>query len=291
MKKTKAKKILINKLIPFLIIVSGLSVALLPWINNYLYGDRVSEVVTEYDKETDSISDDGLNEMFLKAQKYNESLKDEVKSLKDPFSEDVINQMSEKYTSLISLKSGLMGYITIPAINIKLPFYHGCSANVLNKGIGHMEGTSIPIGGNGCHSVLTGHTGLNDKKLFTDLEQMKKGDYFFIKILNRKLAYKVVNINVVLPEDTSAIFFDDNRDLCTLITCTPYGINDHRLLVTGERTEYIEGMEDTIPKSSYSSSWKQEYLKYIIFGLLLAIIIVIIAKTTSRIRGAHEKKD
>lgn len=281
-KKYSAKSIVLYKIFPVIIIIIGIITALYPWISDYIYRDRMSGVIADYEKEVDKMDDERIENLFSQAQKYNDRLKKEVTVLRDPFNEERVNQMSEKYASLILLKSSLMGYIIIPKINLNLPIYYGSNETVLMKGIGHLEGTSLPIGGDGCHSVLTGHTGLNDKKLFTDLEQINEGDLFFIKILNKKLCYKVMSIKVVLPDNTESIFFDDSRDLCTLITCTPYGINDHRLLVTGERCEYMENMEEDIKAGNYVSQWKNEYMKCIAIGLLLAFLIVAVTKFLSR---------
>ena len=289
-KKYSAKAIIFYKIFPVIIIVTGIMTAMYPWISDYIYRDKVSKVVVDYENEVNNMNDEGIEKLFFEAQKYNDSLAKEVATLHDPFSEDVLNHISEKYASLILLKGGVMGYIMIPKINVNLPIYHGSDAVTLTKGIGHLEGTSLPVGGDGCHSVLTGHTGLNDKKLFTDLDQMDKGDMFFIKILNKKLCYKVVSVKVVLPNDTSSIFFDSNRDICRLITCTPYGINDHRLLVTGERCEYTENMEEDIKAGNYVSQWKNEYIKCIAIGLLLAFFIVTEKKCLSRKKIRKDKR-
>ena len=139
---------------------------------------------------------------------------------------------------------GVMGFIKIPCIDVSLPIYHGTSEAVLEIGAGHLQGTSLPIGGESTHSVITGHTGLSSAKLFTDLTELEEGDMFFLNVMGEKLAYKIDQITKVLPEEISNLKIENGKDYCTLVTCTPYGVNTHRLLVRGERTDYVEATED-----------------------------------------------
>jgi sortase A len=180
-----------------------------------------------------------------------------------------------------------MGYIEIPVLSLELPIYHGTEESTLDRGLGHLLGSSLPVGGQGTHTVITGHSGLAGKRMFSDLDQLKKGDVFYVKTLDETLAYMVLDINTVLPEDTSRLTIDPNRDSCTLVTCTPYGVNTHRLLVRGERIEYkvaAAAVEDAIIEELPASTWTQEYLRGIGVGLMG------IAALTAIVGGIHLRK-
>ena len=175
-----------------------------------------------------------------------------------------------EYNSLLDLSgTGLMGYIQIKSINVYIPIYHGTEESTLDRGVGHLLGSSLPVGGTGTHCVLTGHSGLAGQKMFSDVNLMKAGDVFFLRVLGQTLAYKVVEIYTVLPEDTGKLTIDAGRDLCTLVTCTPYGVNSHRLLLRGERTECEEAVsviEDAEFTPVEESTWGDEYRKGLIYG-------------------------
>lgn len=158
----------------------------------------------------------------------------------DPFVSDSGYVLPTNYTSVLNVNhDGVMGYLSINRISLRLPIYHGTSEDVLAKGVGHMSQTSLPIGGKGTHAVLTGHRGLPSAELFTRLGEMRKGDLFWIEVLGRKTTYKVTDISVVKPNEVDKLRIEPGRDLVTLLTCTPYGVNTHRLLVTGERTANV----------------------------------------------------
>lgn len=178
-----------------------------------------------------------------------------------------------------------MGYIEIPAISVSLPIYHGTAAATLEKGIGHLEGSSLPVGGEGTHSVLTGHTGLNKAKLFTDLTELKKGDYFFLYVAGRDMAYQVEEIQVVRPEDISSLLVRPGEDLVTLVTCTPYGVNTHRLCVTGRRTDYSVH-DDAVQKGNTvkDSIWMHTYRRAVVVGLAVSIVIIILLRIIRRLK-------
>ena len=170
-----------------------------------------------------------------------------------------------------------MAGLEIPVLDINLPVYHGTSETILKKGIGHLSSSSLPVGGTGTHAILTGHTGLSSQKLFTDLDKIGEGDVFFINVFNEKLAYKVDNIAVVTPDDTSLLQIDGTKDYVTLITCTPYGVNTHRLLVRGVRIPYEEAEEIIALKNTDNeSTWIEEYTSAIILGVSVMLIILLI---------------
>ena len=170
---------------------------------------------------------------------------------------------------------GLMGSIEIPKLNLTLAIYHGLSTEVLEKGVGHVEGTSLPIGGASTHAVLAGHRGLPSAKIFTDLDQMKNGDIFLIHVLGKTLAYKVDQIKTVLPEESSELDIIEGEDHVTLVTCTPYGVNTHRLLIRGIRTEYVEP-EEKAEETPIQQIAKVDPVKIMIIGLVAMVIMIII---------------
>lgn len=287
----QVKQVILYKILPVFIIITGLLIAAYPWISDYVYKDRTSEIITNYDEVVKNTSRDEINTIRKEAEKYNQNLQKEIAVLHDPFTGDILDKMSKKYSSQLSIKgTDLLGYIEIPVINVKLPIYHGTSASVLNAGIGHLEGTSLPVGGKSTHSVLTGHSGLSNKKLFTDLEYLDKEELFFIHVLGDTLCYKVTNIDVVVPEDITKLIIQQNKDLCTLVTCTPYGVNSHRLLVTGKRIKCTKDMTKE-RQHKYISKWKQEYLVCIIIGLLLGILIIIIGRYIVRKKDRMKKQE
>lgn len=178
------------------------------------------------------------------------------------------------YLNILNTGDGIIGTIEIPAIDVNLPIYHGTNDDVLNIGAGHVEDSSMPVGGTNTHTVITGHSGLPSNKLFTRLDELEKNDKFYIYILDEVLAYEIDKIEIVLPEKVDYII-EDGKDLATLVTCTPYGINTHRLLVTGHRVQYDQGVKDTIRKSLPSS---HELIIYTIPLLFIILGIIIFRK-------------
>ena len=187
-----------------------------------------------------------------------------------------------------------MGSIEIPKLKLTLAIYHGLSTEVLEKGVGHVEGTSLPIGGESTHAVLAGHRGLPSAKIFTDLDQMKNGDIFLIHVLGKTLAYKVDQIKTVLPEESSELDIIEGEDHVTLVTCTPYGVNTHRLLIRGIRTEYVEA-EDAVEETPIQQIAKVDPVKIMLIGLgamiILIIIVYIVIRRKSRKTEESSRKD
>ena len=226
----------------------GLIVLLYPSISNY-YNQKVqSEAVSSYEKLLSSYKDTDYTEIFNKAYEYNKKLL----KVKNP----LINYDEVKnYNKILDINNnGMMGYIEIKKIGIELPIYHGTNNDVLSKAVGHIEGTSLPVGGIGTHSVLSAHRGLPSSKLFTDLDKLEIGDTFEITILNQKLTYEVDKIEIVKPTQTKSLAIDSNNDYVTLMTCTPYVINTHRLLVRGKRIENIEEKKTYVTTECYKIS-------------------------------------
>lgn len=283
-----------RKFLSVLFIIAGLMLASYPWISNYINERAADGKIEVYTDEINNMDAERKQQYLAQARKYNEELLDARIALVDPFDMTLQEQYEDTpYMNVLNYDSqGIMGFVEVPCINVKLPIYHGTSNVILEKGVGHLEGSSFPIGGESAHAVLTGHTGLNTAKLFTDLTAVKKDDLFFISILGEKLAYKVDDISVVLPEDTTKLQIIKGEDHVTLVTCTPYGINDHRLLVRGIRTEYSEADYDNeLNKNNTADSlWMQSYRNAFLIGLaatgLLLLVFFVVRKMNEKKGGA-----
>lgn len=226
-----------------IIFITGLGIASYPFISNMVAQRHASQVVKDYETNVEEMDEEKIDAMKEAAKKYNEQLSNVV-SVDD---ENENNEQGESYVDLLNIGESL-GYITIPKIDVNLPIYNGTSQDVLSKGVGHMEQSSYPLGGVSTHCVLTGHRGLPSAVLFTDLDKLEIGDEFYLHVLDEILAYKVDQIKVVEPNESGNLEIIDGKDYCTLVTCTPYAINSHRLLVRGERTEY-KGEQDKQTKN------------------------------------------
>lgn len=257
------------------------SLILYPVVSNYINQMNSTTIATDYEQEVSHLSEDQENAMIKQAQEYNESLIG-IGSIADPFSESNENQTEDdEYNKLLKIDdTGMMGYIDIPKLDVVLPVYHGTSEKVLQSGVGHLKNTSLPVGGESCHAVLSGHRGLANAKIFTDLNKMEVGDVFYIKVLHHTFAYQVDQILTVLPSDTDSLQIEKGKDYVTLVTCTPYAVNTHRLLVRGTRIPYEEaqkvdeevGLQRTIPFN----------LILLIAGIIALIIIWVSIKLYKR---------
>ena len=248
-KKTKFRDVLFKTVI-ILVFLAGVALLLYPSLGNVISCTQQQQVIAEYEKQVELMHKKSLKQQKELAIDYNKSLK--RITLQDPFSDKEKptespkdkQMLDENYEAISVGGDNMLGFIKIPAINISIPIYHDATEIQLEKGIGHLRGTSLPVGGKGTHCVLSGHTGVPGNMLFTDLDKLVLGNKFYLHVLDDVLAYKVDQIEIVKPDDTSKIAIDPEKDYCTLITCTPYGINTHRLLVRGERTEYIPGEDE-----------------------------------------------
>jgi len=279
----------------------ALSVTLYPLISNIVGEKYRSMVESRYDKAVEQLDTMELIAEKERAVAYNKTLQS---GTDNTFSREALAEAEESYWHLLNVRGdGIMGYIQIPKIGVELPIYHGTAEETLDKGVGHLLGTSLPVGGIGTHSVLTGHSGLAGTRMFSDLDQLKIGDVFYVRVLDETHAYMILDINTVLPEDTSKLEIDPQRESVTLVTCTPFGVNTHRLLVRGERIEVgmaermVEGAE--VQEEPVKSTWTQEYLKGIALGCLgiLGVTLLILGTRfllgnihpTERRRGRHER--
>ena len=227
------KKDKLNVMLVFVFII-GLSVMLYPPISSYWNSKVQSRAVASYGNAVKSLTEEEKDTMLKKADTYNKKLKD----VNRPF----LNYAEAgDYNSILDISgTGIMGYVTIEKLGVELPIYHGTSEGVLQVAAGHLEGSSLPVGGEGTHSVLSAHRGLPSARLFTNLDKMEAGDTFTVTVLDRKLTYQVDQIKIVEPQEINDLTIEEGKDYCTLMTCTPYGINSHRLLVRGERISQEE---------------------------------------------------
>ena len=264
------KKGIIKILLVFLLLGIALGLMAYPFIANYIFENRADSIVSVIEQSAQNTDKEEWKTAIEQAEEYNHVLASGHIQLKDPFMEEKLGEEAGDYDSLLCMTDdGVMGFIEIPSIDLSLPIYHGTSEQVLEMGAGHLQGTSLPVGGESTHTVLTGHTGLSSAKLFTDLAELEKEDIFFLKVMGKKLAYKVDQIKVVLPSELDDLRVERGKDYCTLITCTPYGVNTHRLLVRGKRTENQETLGDTatFQGKKVESKWMEEYKRALLISL------------------------
>lgn len=270
------KRILLHVLFLVLFLI-GIGAAAYPAFGNWYTEQKRSVVLTEYEKALAKIEDADLTDAFKQAEIYNDAL----------FTGEIDEKERPDYGELLcTTEDGIMGYVEIPAIQIRLPIYHGCTENELSKGAGHLPSSSLPVGGKSTHAVLAAHSGRADSKMFTDLDQVKEGDLVYLYVLNKTLTYEVDKITVTTPDDTDAIQIIDGEDLLTLLTCTPYGTNTHRLLVRGHRIFPDEALSTSKPSEAkpehpdtavHRSTWTNEYRNGLTEGLLFALLILLIS--------------
>jgi len=257
MKKTRSGKVLL--ILAFLL---GLVIFIYPTLSDYLARRSVLQGANNYDENVIQLGKDELEQMWEEAHQYNDSLNGNP--VPDPFIPGSGRILPENYLSVLNLEEGTMGYVDIPSIQVYLPIYHGTSDEALEKGVGHIEQTSLPIGGEGNHSILTAHTGFVRAEMFNRLTELKKEDVFLIHVLDKTFTYEVDDIRVILPEEIESLLPVEGEDYVTLITCTPYGVNSHRLLVRGTRIENGEEVERGIEKAPFP------------YRLLLMIVVAVI---------------
>ena len=266
------KKKSITTLIIILFFLAGLSLLLYPFIANQWNSYRQERLISSYDstvaqKEAEGAID--YEEEWARANAYNEALLPSI--LPDSFAvAEASDEPDEEYMACLNIAGDeIMGTVEIPKINIELPIYHTTDEEVLERAAGHLEGSSLPVGGESTHAVISAHRGLPSASLFTDLDQLEEGDHFLLHILDDTLAYEVDKITVVEPEETQDLAVEEGEDLVTLLTCTPYGVNSHRLLVRGHRVPYEpEAIADEQPPL-FGTSLHTNYLLWVLVGLLI----------------------
>ena len=253
---------------------AALVLTLYPVISNYINQKYASEIFTAYQEVIAQTDNRVLVQEREKAIAYNKTLVPRTES-DSSYTQEALQSASEEYDSILNLAGdGIMGYIEIPKINVHLPIYHGTGDSSLSKGVGHLLGSSLPVGGESTHAILSGHSSMASQTMFSDLEQLGIGDVFYLHVLDDVLAYQVTEINTVLPSDTSLLGIWEGEDCCTLVTCTPYGVNTHRLLVTASRIPYENAeqiAELTETEGGSGSHWMQYYLRGLEIGLAVVV--------------------
>lgn len=281
----KKKIITICAVVLFLM---ALGLTLYPLVSNYVNQKYASEIQTAYQELIQQTDDSVLQEAKQRAVTYNLAI---TPGTADAYSEEALVSAAENYDSQLDIAgNGIMGYVEIPKIQVNLPIYHGTDAEVLDRGVGHLLGSSLPVGGENTHTILSGHSGMASQKMFTDLEQLIPGDVFYLNVLNETLAYQVTEINTVLPYETDLLGIVPGEDLCTLVTCTPYGVNTHRLLVRGYRIPYEEALtleEESVAVEAVESTWEQNYAKGIIIGIVIALLLILLFAFLHTILGGQ----
>lgn len=261
-----------------IIFLAGLSLLLYPFVANQWNNYRQKQLISGYEQVvSDKEAAEGIDydAERKKAEDYNEALLPCV--LPDSFALAESSGVDPVYMNTLNIAGDeMMGSVEIPKINIKIPIYHTTEEDVLNKGAGHLEGSSLPVGGANTHAVISAHRGLPSASLFTDLDQMKVGDHFLLHVLDETLCYEVDKISVVKPEDTSALAVEDGQDLVTLLTCTPYGVNTERLLVSGHRVPYVEEEVKEEKTVLSGSSLHTNYLLWVFVGLSVTALFVFV---------------
>ena len=250
------------------VFLAALGLTFYPIISNQINAKYASEIQTSYEAVIEDTDNSTLLDAKEAAIRYNDSITPGAAEA-DSYSQEALKAASQDYETLLNVAGdSIMGYVQIPKINVSLPIYHGTSNDSLERGIGHLLGSSLPVGGESTHTILTAHSGMASQKMFSDLPQLKVGDVFYLKVLGETLAYQVDQINTVLPHDTTYLGIEQGEDLCTLVTCTPFGVNTHRLLVRGERIPYEEAevIVETTQEVVAESTWEQNYLKGIFIG-------------------------
>ncbi|MGN1113793.1 MAG: class C sortase [Oscillospiraceae bacterium] len=276
-KKQKSKKLrVISDILTVLIILTGAVFLGYPTFSQWWNSMHMSRVVANYDNSVDEMSKANKKALREQASEYNKRLIQKA----DRFNFSAEDE--KEYNSVLDVNDGVMAVLDIPKIDVKLPVYHGTGESVLQMGIGHLEGSSFPVGGKGTHAVLSGHRGLPNAELLSGLDRIELGDYFTIRVLGETLTYKVDNIETVLPDDLHLLEIDKDKDLCTIVTCTPYGINTHRLMIRGER---VPNPQKAIPRGKGNSDRFPMWIVILIIAFLLILIIVFIRKRSKSKSG------
>ena len=272
--------ITISLAVLFFLLALGLTVY--PIFSSRYNEAHQSQIHTEYREAVQALPGTAIPDARAKAQAYNEELWSSIVRY-GSYSKDSVTSAVEEYAQLLDpTGTGTMGYVHIPKLEVALPIYHGTEEETLDRGVGHLLGSSLPIGGSSTHAILTGHSGLASQKMFSDLDKLEVGDTFYLEVLNEILAYEVDQINTVLPHDTTYLGLEEGKDLCTLVTCTPFGVNTHRLLIRGHRIAYTPEDEEsptTEPAETsepVDSTWEQEYEKGVYFAIGVVVIICLV---------------
>lgn len=286
----------LSNIAPLVLVVVGLAILLYPTISNFLIEQNASRMIESYGDAVDALSEEERLAILDEAHAYNAALAARAGAGSageaDSASSAESAALLERYNEVLDLDgNGMMGYISIPSIEVTLPIYHGVEEQVLQEAVGHIEGTSLPVGGMATHAVLSGHRGLPSAKLFTDLDQMQEGELFFIRVLDETFAYQVDGIETVLPSETSSLAIRAGEDRVTLVTCTPYGINSHRLLVHAHAVPYVPEMDELVGKPGNFINIPLPYLLLVIALAVLAVVFAVLRHRQRRDARESRRSD
>lgn len=282
-----------NKKVRVVIFIMGFMICSFPFFASLVERQHQKDAVATYTKEVEAFEEKDTKEYLDRANEYNAILYQSYGKYINDLDSSILSDKS--YNSILDISgNGIMGSIEIPKINVNLPVYHGTGDDILSIGIGHLQGTGFPVGGSNTRSVLTGHRGSPNSKLFTRLDEVELNDLFFVRVLDNTLAYKVIEIDVIEPEDVESLDVIEGKDLVTLVTCTPYGINSHRLIVTGERVEYTEEIYEAVEPEMMSV--RESIFTFVPFILLAIGIIsfacgIIVKRKKKKEVDTHEIKE
>lgn len=273
----RPKKIL-SLLLTGLLFLFALLLTFYPILSSRYNEAHQTKARAEYEEILAQTDTEEFDRLRSAAVDYNKTLGPGVST--EGYSEEYLQSASEDYVNQLAVSgSEIMGYVEIPKIQVYLPIYHGTGADSLERGVGHLLGSSLPVGGTSTHTILTGHSGMASQKLFTDLEQLESGDVFYLHVLDMVLAYQVMGTETVLPHDTGYLGIEQGQDLCTLVTCYPTGVNTHRLLVQGQRVEYTQAqqaqIESATEESNTESQWENQYWLGIRLGVAAVAVVVV----------------
>ncbi len=269
----------------FIVFLAGLSLLLYPAISDYWNSFTQSKAIASYAEDVANMDKAEYDEILNAAVNYNKSLLERGNTY------SLTKENEKEYRALLNISgNGIMGYVEIPSIGCSLPIYHGTSESILQTAIGHIDWTSLPVGGLSTHCVISGHRGLPSAKLFTDLDELAEGDIFMIRVLNEVLTYKVDKISIVNPDETEGLQIQYNKDYCTMVTCTPYGINTHRLLVRGQRIDNLEE-SSVIRVTSDAIQIDPMIVAPIALVPILMIFMIILFLSDNSRSAKHEKKN
>lgn len=269
------KNTLVNIMLIIVFLV-GLSLLLYPTFSDYWNSLHQSRVIANYSQQVANLDTGRYDELWEAARQYNNDLTYKTERYR------MTNEDRKVYESLLNVSdNGIIGYIEIPVIDCSLPIYHGTDESVLQIAVGHIEGTSLPVGGKGTHSALSGHRGLPSAKLFTNLDMLSEGDHFILRILDETLTYEVDQILIVLPYELDALDIDPDKDYCTLVTCTPYGVNTHRLLVRGHRVENEEEVR-TVRVTADAVQIDSMIVAPLVAAPMLLVLMIVLLISTRR---------
>ncbi|MCI6466737.1 MAG: class C sortase [Faecalicatena sp.] len=281
-----------------LLFLIGFAVLIYPTVSNQWNTYRQQQLISTYDKAVSKLEPEDFDAAWEAAESFNNSF-DHNDIFGDVFSTQskLTDIKDTEYWKVLNIEgNGIMGYLSIPKINVKLSIYHGTSDEVLQTGVGHLNGTKLPIGGESTHSVLSAHRGLPSAKLFTDIDQLKKGDRFYLHILNKDFAYEVDQILPMVDKDDhetldKALQIEEGQDYVTLFTCTPYGVNTHRLLVRGHRIPYDGEELASTPADTMVQAIQNYYMLFLLLGLAVTALVIVLMKYLFKPRKKQAKKD